>query len=202
MKRFLWLMLYGIICIQLAGCSGWTIRTSKERKPRVDQEIRGNRGFIFGKPTSAAKEPIFKERTVYRVEVEIPYWKKKKEPLKEKPQLKPVAEPTKQDKSIWGNKGYIFESEKQEEMDVKNIKAKEVQTTLPIATKTKPNKKAEISTYIVKKGDTLQKISAKFYGTTKRWTLIYKANRDKIKSPDKVFPGQILVIPDIDQFKK
>jgi nucleoid-associated protein YgaU len=192
-------MLYGIICIQLAGCSGWVIRTSKERKPRVDQEIIGNRGFIFGKPTSAAKEPSFKERTVYRVEVEIPQWKKKKEPLKEKPQFEPTFEPTKEDKRLWGNKGYIFENQKQK-IDIE--KTNEVQTILPITIEPEAKKTVKISTYKVKTGDTLQKISAKFYGTTKRWTLIYKANRDKIKSPDKVFPGQVLVIPEVDQFKK
>ena len=51
-------------------------------------------------------------------------------------------------------------------------------------------------TYVVRKGDTLQKISKKFYGTTKKWRRIYKANRKTLsKGPDKLQPGMKLVIP-------
>jgi nucleoid-associated protein YgaU len=50
--------------------------------------------------------------------------------------------------------------------------------------------------YKVEKNDTLQKISQKFYGTTRKWPKIYEANRDTLKAPDKVYPGQILNIPE------
>jgi len=50
--------------------------------------------------------------------------------------------------------------------------------------------------YTVGKNDTLQKISQKFYGTTKRWMRIYQANKDILKAPDKVYPGQVLNIPE------
>lgn len=49
--------------------------------------------------------------------------------------------------------------------------------------------------YTVAKNDTLQKISKKLYGTTKRWTKIYEANKDVLHGPDKLYPGQILNIP-------
>ncbi|MDD2680209.1 MAG: LysM peptidoglycan-binding domain-containing protein, partial [Candidatus Omnitrophica bacterium] len=49
--------------------------------------------------------------------------------------------------------------------------------------------------YTVGKNDTLQKISKKFYGTTKKWTKIYEANKDVLSGPDKVYPGQELNIP-------
>lgn len=64
-----------------------------------------------------------------------------------------------------------------------------------------PEEKAEVAaeeefiTYKVQKGDTLQKISSKFYGTTKKWRKIFLANQDKLKTPDKVYPGQVLRIP-------
>ena len=58
-----------------------------------------------------------------------------------------------------------------------------------------PPKKAA-RTYVVRKGDTLQKISKKYYGTTKKWRRIYKANRKMLsKGPDKIQPGMKLVIP-------
>jgi nucleoid-associated protein YgaU len=51
-------------------------------------------------------------------------------------------------------------------------------------------------TYTVKKGDTLQEISKKFYGTTTRWRRIYDANRGTIKGgPEKLMPGMKLTIP-------
>lgn len=49
--------------------------------------------------------------------------------------------------------------------------------------------------YTVAKNDTLQKISKKFYGTTKKWMKIYDANKDLLRGPDKVYPGQVLNIP-------
>jgi len=49
--------------------------------------------------------------------------------------------------------------------------------------------------YTVSKTDSLQKISQKFYGTTKKWYKIYRANKDVLKGPDKIYPGQIINIP-------
>jgi nucleoid-associated protein YgaU len=53
----------------------------------------------------------------------------------------------------------------------------------------------EEKTYVVQKGDTLQKISEKMYGTTKKWKNIYDANQNILKSPDDIRVGQKLVIP-------
>ncbi len=51
-------------------------------------------------------------------------------------------------------------------------------------------------TYVVQKNDTLQKISQKFYNTTRNWRRIFDANRKVIGSnPDKIKPGTRLVIP-------
>ncbi len=54
---------------------------------------------------------------------------------------------------------------------------------------------SEYRLYTVQKSDTLQKISQKFYNTTKKWKKIYEYNKDILKSPDKVYPGQIIKIP-------
>jgi nucleoid-associated protein YgaU len=48
------------------------------------------------------------------------------------------------------------------------------------------------STYTVEAGDNLSKIGQK-YGIT--WQQIYEANRDIIKDPDMIHPGQELKIP-------
>ena len=49
--------------------------------------------------------------------------------------------------------------------------------------------------YTVKAGDTLSKIAKAHYGDASQYTKIFEANRDKLKDPDKIFPGQVLVIP-------
>jgi nucleoid-associated protein YgaU len=47
----------------------------------------------------------------------------------------------------------------------------------------------------VQNGDTLQKISQKFYGTSKKWKNIFEANKDKLKAPDKIRVGQTICVP-------
>jgi len=48
-------------------------------------------------------------------------------------------------------------------------------------------------TYEVKSGDNLSKIAKNYSGIS--WKDIYEANRDQLKDPDKIFPGQVLKIP-------
>ena len=50
-------------------------------------------------------------------------------------------------------------------------------------------------TYTVQKGDSLSKIAKQVYGDAKQWRKIAEANKDKIKNPDLIQPGWVLVIP-------
>jgi LysM repeat protein len=50
-------------------------------------------------------------------------------------------------------------------------------------------------TYTVKSGDTLSKIAKEMYGDANSYNKIFEANRDKLDDPNKIFPGQELVIP-------
>ena len=49
--------------------------------------------------------------------------------------------------------------------------------------------------YTVKKADTLWDISKEQTGTIRNWKSIYEANKEKIKDPQFIFPGQRLTIP-------
>ncbi|HET8622733.1 MAG TPA: LysM peptidoglycan-binding domain-containing protein [Gemmatimonadales bacterium] len=49
--------------------------------------------------------------------------------------------------------------------------------------------------YTVVKGDSLSKIAQREYGKASQWKRIYEANRDQIKDPDLIHPGQVLRIP-------
>ena len=51
-------------------------------------------------------------------------------------------------------------------------------------------------TYTVVAGDTLSKIAKREYGDAAKWKKIYEANKDTIKNPDLIYPGQTFKIPD------
>jgi nucleoid-associated protein YgaU len=50
-------------------------------------------------------------------------------------------------------------------------------------------------TYTVVKGDSLSAIAKREYGDANKWHAIYDANRDTIKDPDLIHPGQTLRLP-------
>ena len=49
--------------------------------------------------------------------------------------------------------------------------------------------------YAVVAGDTLAKIAEHVYGDASLWTLIFEANKDILRDPSRVRPGQKLKIP-------
>ncbi|HUQ49688.1 MAG TPA: LysM peptidoglycan-binding domain-containing protein [Terriglobales bacterium] len=49
--------------------------------------------------------------------------------------------------------------------------------------------------YVVKSGDSLSKIAKQEYGDANQWRKIFEANKDQIKNPDMIHPGQELKIP-------
>ena len=49
--------------------------------------------------------------------------------------------------------------------------------------------------YEVVSGDSLSKIAKREYGDAKLWTRIFEANKDILKGPNTIFPGQKLKIP-------
>jgi nucleoid-associated protein YgaU len=53
-------------------------------------------------------------------------------------------------------------------------------------------------TYTVVAGDSLSKIAKREYGDAGAWRRIYDANRDIVKDPDLIHPGQRLRIPSIE----
>ncbi|HEM7962225.1 TPA: peptidoglycan-binding protein LysM [Citrobacter koseri] len=55
---------------------------------------------------------------------------------------------------------------------------------------------AESQFYTVKSGDTLSAISKQVYGNANLYNKIFEANKPMLKSPDKIYPGQVLRIPE------
>lgn len=66
----------------------------------------------------------------------------------------------------------------------------------------KPAVKAEIvsgSAVIIRQGDSLWTVARRNYGAGIRYTTIFDANRDQVGDPHKIYPGQVLKIPETVQ---
>lgn len=74
---------------------------------------------------------------------------------------------------------------------VATVKTTRSTTTSPAPA---PNKN---KTYTVKRGDCLWNIAKKFYGNGNKYTVIYNANKNKIKNPNLIYVGQVLTIPSL-----
>lgn len=181
------LILVLVVSLLSAGCMTRTYTVVKERP---DQEVStsiGNQGYLMG--TAPEKDRTIKTRDTYVVEVEMGGHKKG---ISAKTNVAPVetsaVEISMEESApttgtiVYGdyNTGSSVSSEQifgSSEMPAQEASAKS-------------------STYVVKKGDTLQRIAKEIYGSQKDWYKIYKANKEKLKKPDKIYVGQVLQIPE------
>jgi nucleoid-associated protein YgaU len=60
----------------------------------------------------------------------------------------------------------------------------------------------DIGTTIVSRGDNLWRISQRIYGKGLRYTVIYGANQGQIRNPNRIYPGQVFVIPGEEQARQ
>jgi LysM repeat protein len=161
-------LLAGIIV--LSGCL--TMRSYTKEEPRKDLEVEGNQGYLSGEVKEEPREnELGDTRTISIVEVEFG-------PRKAK-----------------GNITQGVDTE--ESVTEEEIRLSQVKPVKPAAGVWSPEE-TEMQYYIIEKNDTLQKISRKFYGTTKKWNLLYEANKDILKNPDRLHPGVEIKIPSLE----
>ena len=60
---------------------------------------------------------------------------------------------------------------------------------------TAPAAEVEVQYYEIQSGDTLSAIAVRFYGKASDYPRIFEANREVIKDPDLIYPGQKIRIP-------
>lgn len=108
------------------------------------------------------------------------------------------------DRGQWGNRGYVFGQPVSPVAPPVTAEitplppAPPVVEPPPVIVPVEPPK-IEVpehpTEYTVKKADSLWRIAGKVYGNPLKWPLIYRANKDKVKHPNKIYPGQVLTIP-------
>ena len=59
-----------------------------------------------------------------------------------------------------------------------------------------PKLRSVDSAVIIRRGDSLWRISRRVYGRGVRYSTIYLANGDQIRDPDRIWPGQIFSVPE------
>ncbi len=62
---------------------------------------------------------------------------------------------------------------------------------------TAPKLEKTSGSVIIRRGDTLWRISRRVYGRGIRYSTIYTANREQIKNPHRIWPGQIFDVPGV-----
>jgi len=152
-----------------------------EDRDRVDQEMKGNFGYFAGTPQPEDRSDFKKTRKVYILEVTKnvdeavkmqdvqvePYVPAESEPLP------PLSDDSWEDEDLDWNKPVVIPESFDEEA--------------PGETR--------FEEYVVEEGDTLQKISKKFYDSYSQWVKIYEANADVLKDPNRIKPGVKIQIP-------
>jgi len=97
----------------------------------------------------------------------------------------------------------LIAMEKKEEAIAIQEEGEETKQEATTTTKevTQPQKD-NIVQYNPKARDCLWRIAMKVYNNARLWPLIYIANKDQIKDPDLIFPGQRFVIPSMEKEKQ
>ncbi len=76
------------------------------------------------------------------------------------------------------------------------IAAVEDNMTVADVAEIKTEKMAKFHTVVG--GDSLSKIAKSFYGDAMKYTVIFEANKPMLSHPDKIYPGQVLRVPPLE----
>ncbi len=172
----------------------------------------------------AASEKVYQRIAAERLQAaETGLVKAQESPIKEQftDEIQKAAGLVEESRSLYGAKSYMASAEKSNEAigllnTISISMEKKSEETRVAEGETKTEDKVDLSAegkeleavkeeipgeYVVrynrKKRDCLWRISLYIYKDARLWPLIYIANRDRIKDPDLIFPGQRFIIPPI-----
>ena len=170
-KNFVKCVAIVFVAALMAGC---TVRSYVQERGRVDQEMSGNAGCIQGTCESVDRSNLKTTRETYVLEfVTGP----------EKIEAAPTTNVSSTTTEVYPEETAAPYSRPQRNYNLPVVEEE------PLATE------PSFVEYKIQEGDTLQKISKKFYNTYQRWNEIYEANRDVLSSPDRIKPGKTIRIP-------
>ena len=165
MKKLFVFLALAVMMTVVAGCS---VTTKMITRDRVDQDLTstaGNQGYLQGTAPAVGE----RKSTKTYIEVQVEAQAIDKEDRTARKAVEPAA-PTTNFEASTANQRVSPETQL--------IETKE-----------------EFADYKVQKGETLQKISLKLYGTTKKWKKLFNLNKEMLKSPDKIRPGMVIKVP-------
>lgn len=157
MKRLFAGIVLSACALMASGCA--RITSQVVEKPRVDQELSGNGGYLAGSGPSTP--PRKSTRKVIQTDIELP---------------------TASELNPWK----VRKNQPAPSVPAPQVTEEEMQPAVVTPSRTTT----------VRAGDTLEKIAAREYGSARKWRLIYEANRDRLPTPNRIYPGQKLVLPE------
>jgi len=195
MKRGLYIILLFVVIVCISGC----VTARKVTRDRVDQDLSGNQGYLQGKSSAPGQKDRPTTREYIDVQVEFPTWGEVKS------RYTTVDMSSQAQKEAVGNQGYVSKKGGMEE-DLPPVRKKPPKPVVKSALQAAPKIGEDVAvvapavatTYTVLTGDTLGKISRRFYGMASKWPAIYEANADKIKDPNRLRVGTVLTIPPLE----
>jgi nucleoid-associated protein YgaU len=180
----------GLLILGLFLISGCHVHTYTVRQPRKDTEITGNQGYIMGKPSpediQKKESRLSDTRPITVMEVGLDSGTKEESAKSSKYTTR----------HIYKKKSSLEEADSEEPSELIEFDIEEeIGEREAVEVKDWEKPTVDYQYYVIKKNDTLQKISYKFYGTTRKWKMIYQENKDKLKSSDSIYPGTKIRIP-------
>lgn len=118
-----------------------------------------------------------------------------REHLREEARLKQIEERAQREEEIRARREVELKRQEELREAQKNLQKKPEPTVLPEIHE--EHRVELVSSYTVRRGETLPQIAARpeLYNDVALWPLIYRANRDQIRDPYQLWPGQVLKIP-------
>jgi len=175
-------VIFGLIFLISCASKGIEVRRYVEIKDRVDQNMEGNAGYISGEPQPEDRSQYRPTRKIYVLEIS-------QGDVEEETIIDTVDETNMNDDSTFMEySDYDSDNFIEVSRDTASIPYidDDVEDLEPSASFTE---------YTIKKDDTLQKISKKFYDSFSKWPKIYEVNKDVIDNPDSIKPGIVIQIP-------
>ena len=90
---------------------------------------------------------------------------------------------------------YKIKLKEYREVRIRQVKVSSTGTVTVSGGSTRTDNRVQAKTYTVKPGDCLYNISKSALGDGGRYNEIYSLNKDKLKNPNLIYPGQVLQLP-------